>query len=51
MTEKERTLLLTVARWALRLEGGVAADMGRADDPNLKKFRELIEAVEKGEDE
>lgn len=46
MTEKERALLLTLARWVLKLEAGAAADMGKADDPNLQQLRALIEAVE-----
>ena len=45
MTKDERALLLTLAKWCLRLEGGVAENMGMADDPNLKKLRDMIERV------
>jgi hypothetical protein len=50
MTENERALLLTVAHWALRLEGGVAADLGEEDHPSLRRLRELIAVVEGDDD-
>jgi len=49
MTDDERALLLTIAKWCLRLEGGAAESMGMGDDPNLRKLREMIERVERPE--
>jgi len=48
VTEDERTLLLTVARWCLGLEASAAEAMGEADHPKLKKLREMIDRVETG---
>jgi len=50
MTKDERNLLLTLAKWCLRLEGGAAEDMGMADHPNLRKLREMIERVEQAKE-
>jgi hypothetical protein len=49
MTDDERTLLLTIGKWCLKLETSAAADMGRADHPSLTKLRELIARVEQPE--
>jgi hypothetical protein len=50
MTKEERELLLVLANWCVGLEGGAASEEEKRSHAGIRRLRELIKAVEKGQD-